>query len=56
MIFTCIVFTEKLANFDFLTVIVEVRKVFEIFDEDHDGKITTKELGGTINVVLTHYV
>ena len=27
-------------------VIVEVRKVFEIFDEDCDGKITTKELGG----------
>ena len=27
-------------------VIIEVRKVFEIFDEDCDGKITTKELGG----------
>ena len=26
-------------------MIVEVRKVFDIFDEDRDGKITTKELG-----------
>ena len=40
------VFFDK--NFDLCKVIVEVKKVFEIFDEDHDGKITTKELGGTV--------
>ena len=26
----------------------EVRAVFNLFDEDRDGKITTKELGGVL--------
>ena len=33
-------------------MIVEVRKVFDIFDEDRDGKITTKELGSKYRTSL----
>ena len=37
-------------------MIVEVRKVFDIFDEDRDGKITTKELGSKYRTSLWNFL
>ena len=37
-------------------MIVEVRKVFDIFDEDRDGKITTKELGSKYGTWLWNFL
>ena len=37
-------------------MIVEVRKVFDIFDEDRDGKITTKELGSKYGTLLWNFL
>ena len=37
-------------------MIVEVRKVFDIFDEDRDGKITTKELGSKYGTRLWNFL
>ena len=48
--------TKDWSIFYLYTVIVEVRKVFEIFDEDHDGKITTKELGGSKNWLWAQFL